>query len=280
MGSHGQTLASSLVLRLELGHQFGRALHRLDGTNALAAAPDVFPGFFGVTAKVHLAGVGLGQVLRVQARRTDGRGQVISVHTREQVAVDDVVGVAVDDGLFVVIGGTGFVRGDEGRADVGEVRTHGLRGQDGATGSDRPREDDRTVIEAPDFADQLRAACPDGIDVHFENVGGVVLDTMLAQMNRFSRIVICGLIAEYEATAPYAYTRLRSVLVNRIRMQGMIVFDWKDRYGEALQGLAKHLAAGRLKYRESIVVGIDNAPRGLMGLLRGENFGKQLVRLA
>ena len=126
----------------------------------------------------------------------------------------------------------------------------------------------------------LRAACPNGVDVNFENVGGVVLDTMLSLMNRFSRIVVCGLIAEYDATTPYAYTRLRSVLVNRIRMQGMIVFDWKDRYGEALQGLAERFAAGKLKYRESIVVGIDNAPKGLMGLLRGENFGKQLVRLA
>jgi len=125
----------------------------------------------------------------------------------------------------------------------------------------------------------LRAACPDGVDVHFENVGGVVLDTMLGLMNRFSRIIICGLIAEYDATAPYAYTRLRSILVNRIRMQGMIVFDWKDRYGEALHGLAAHLAAGRLKYRESVMVGIDNAPKGLIGLLRGENFGKQLVKL-
>ncbi|MET0682927.1 MAG: NADP-dependent oxidoreductase [Casimicrobiaceae bacterium] len=126
----------------------------------------------------------------------------------------------------------------------------------------------------------LRAACPNGVDVNFENVGGVVLDTMLSLMNRFSRIIVCGLIAEYDATTPYAYTRLRSVLVNRIRMQGMIVFDWKDRYGEALQGLAERFAAGKLKYRESVVVGIDNAPQGLMGLLRGENFGKQLVRLA
>ena len=74
--------------------------------------------------------------------------------------------------------------------------------------------------------------------------------------------------------------RLRSILVNRIRMQGMIVFDWKDRYGEALAGLAGHLAARRLKYRESIVDGLDNAPRALIGLLKGENFGKQLVRIA
>ena len=128
--------------------------------------------------------------------------------------------------------------------------------------------------------DDLRAACPKGVDVDFENVGGAVLDTLLALMNRHSRIVICGLVAEYNATEPYAYRRLRSVLVNRIRMQGMIVFDFKDRYGEAVRDLAGHLAAGKLKYRESIVEGIDNAPKGLIGLLRGENFGKQLVRLA
>ena len=72
---------------------------------------------------------------------------------------------------------------------------------------------------------------------------------------------------------------LRAVLVKRIRMQGMIVFDWKDRYDEALQGLKALYTAGKLKYRESIVEGIDNAPRGLIGLLKGENFGKQLVRL-
>jgi len=128
--------------------------------------------------------------------------------------------------------------------------------------------------------DDLRAACPAGIDVDFENVGGAVLDTALRLMNRRGRVVLCGLIAEYGATQPYGYTGLRSVLVNRIRMQGMIVFDWKDRYGEAVQGLAENLAAGKLKYRESIVEGLDNAPRALMGLLNGENFGKQLVKIA
>ena len=128
--------------------------------------------------------------------------------------------------------------------------------------------------------EDLRAACPKGVDVYFENVGGAMLDALLAVMNPFSRIVVCGLIAEYDATEPYAYKRLRSVLVNRIRMQGMIVFDWKDRYGEALTGLSKLLAAGRLKYRESIVEGLDNAPQGLISLLKGGNFGKQLVRLA
>ena len=127
--------------------------------------------------------------------------------------------------------------------------------------------------------DDLRAACPGGIDVCFENVGGEILDTTLRLMNRFSRVVICGLIAEYNATQPYGYTRLRSVLVNRIKMQGMIVFDWQDRYAEARDALARHVIAGKLKYRESVIDGLENAPRGLIGLLRGENFGKQLVRL-
>ncbi len=130
------------------------------------------------------------------------------------------------------------------------------------------------------LAEDLGAACPKGVDVYFENVGGAMLDTLLAIMNPFSRIVVCGLIAEYNATEPYGYKRMRSILVNRIRMQGMIVFDWKDRYGEALAGLGELVAQGKLKYRESIVEGLDNAPQGLVSLLAGGNFGKQLVKLA
>jgi NADPH-dependent curcumin reductase CurA len=125
----------------------------------------------------------------------------------------------------------------------------------------------------------LREQCPKGVDVDFENVGGAILDTVLRVMNLRSRIVLCGLIADYNATEAYGYKMLRSVLVNRIRMQGMIVFDWKDRYDEALKGLSGYLAEGKLKCRESIVDGIDNAPKGLIALLKGDNFGKQLVKL-
>ena len=130
------------------------------------------------------------------------------------------------------------------------------------------------------LADELRAACPKGVDIDFENVGGATLDTVLGLMNPHSRVILCGMISEIDSAEPYAYRRLRAVLVNRIRMQGMIVFDWKERYGEAVAALTEHFAAGRLKHRESIVEGIDNAPRGLIALFRGENFGKQLVRLA
>ncbi len=126
----------------------------------------------------------------------------------------------------------------------------------------------------------LKQACPEGVDVYFDNVGGETLDTLLRHMSLFSRIVICGLISEYNATTPYALKNIRAMLVNRIRMQGMIVFDWKDRYGEALQALAGYLGEGKLKYRESVVEGLDNAPKGLIALLKGGNFGKQLVKLA
>ena len=126
----------------------------------------------------------------------------------------------------------------------------------------------------------LKEACPKGVDVLFENVGGEILDTLLRLMNPFSRIVICGLIAEYNATEPYGYKNLRSVLVNRIRMQGMIVFDWRERYGEALKALGAMHAQGKLKTRESVLEGLENAPRGLISLLKGGNFGKQLVKLA
>ena len=126
----------------------------------------------------------------------------------------------------------------------------------------------------------LKEACPKGIDVLFENVGAESLDTCLRLMNVFSRIVVCGLIAEYNLTEPYAYRNMRSVLVNRIRMQGMIVFDWRERYGEGLRALSELLVKGKLKYRESVVEGLENAPRGLISLLKGGNFGKQLVKLA
>ena len=134
--------------------------------------------------------------------------------------------------------------------------------------------------KAGNLLQDLHQACPKGVDVHFENVGGEILDTLLRVMNPYSRIVVCGLIAEYSASTPYGYTMLRSVLVNRIKMQGMIVFDWRDRYGEAREALAGYLAEGKLKYRESVVHGIEHAPKGLIALLTGGNFGKQLVKLA
>src|SRR2546426_3975890 len=134
--------------------------------------------------------------------------------------------------------------------------------------------------KAGNLAAELKDACPKGADVYFDNVGGEILDAMLRLTNLFARIVVCGMIADYNATQPYAVRNLRFVLINRIKMQGMIVFDWKERYGEALKALGEYFAQGKLKYREAIVQGLEDAPKGLIALLRGQNFGKQLVKLA
>ena len=127
--------------------------------------------------------------------------------------------------------------------------------------------------------DELKEACPKGVDVYFDNVGGEILDLALARMNLFGRVVVCGTISDYDSTDPYRVRNWRAILVNRLRVQGMIVFDWKERYGEALKALGGYFAAGKLNYRESVVQGLENAPRGLIDLLNGKNFGKQLVKL-
>lgn len=127
--------------------------------------------------------------------------------------------------------------------------------------------------------DDLKAACPKGVDGYFENVGGEILDTVLRLMNFRGRVTVCGLISDYNAKEPYGVKMFRSILVNRLKVQGMIVFDWLERYPEANQALIGLVTGGKLKYRESIVEGIENAPKGLIGLLKGENFGKQLVKL-
>ena len=134
--------------------------------------------------------------------------------------------------------------------------------------------------KAGNLHDDLKQACPKGVDVYFENVGGQILDTLLRLMNLKSRIIVCGLISDYNALEPYGVKMFRSILVNRIKVQGMIVFDWLERYPEANAALLELVVAGKLKYRESVLEGIEAAPRGLIGLLQGHNFGKQLVKLA
>ena len=134
--------------------------------------------------------------------------------------------------------------------------------------------------KAGDLYGQLKAACPKGVDALFENVGGEILDTTLRLMNVRGRITICGLISDYNAKEPYGVKMFRSILVNRLTVRGMIVFDFLERYPEANQALLQLVTSGKLKYRESILEGIENAPKGLIGLLKGDNFGKQLVKLA
>ncbi len=136
-----------------------------------------------------------------------------------------------------------------------------------------------------DFADALRAACPKGIDVYFENVGGAVFDAVLPLLNTFARVPVCGLIAQYNATElPIGRDRvpmlMAQVLIKRLTLRGFIVFDFAKQQSDFLAEVGPMVQQGRIQYREDIVDGLENAPRALIGLLRGENFGKMLVRVA
>ena len=128
--------------------------------------------------------------------------------------------------------------------------------------------------------DDLKAAAPKGIDCYFENVGGEILDAALRRMNPFSRIAVCGLISQYNVTQPYCVKNFASILTNRIKVQGFIVSDRMELWAKALPELIGWVASGKIKYRESVAQGLENAPKAFIGLLKGENFGKQLVKLA
>jgi len=125
----------------------------------------------------------------------------------------------------------------------------------------------------------LRAACPGGIDVYFDNVGGDVLAAAPALVNPGPRIPLCGLISQYNATEPPTGRNLPPVLVNRVMIQGFIVSDHADRTNDFLRDCTRWFAEGRLKYREDVVVGLERAPEALIGLLRGRNFGKLIVEV-
>ncbi|ALT76376.1 NADP-dependent oxidoreductase [Paucibacter sp. KCTC 42545] len=124
----------------------------------------------------------------------------------------------------------------------------------------------------------LKAACPKGVDGYFENVGGMILDTVMLRANAFSRIAMCGMIAGYNGE-PIPMAAPQLILVNRMKVEGFIVSEHMDVWPEALKELGGLVATGRLKYRESLAEGIASAPEAFLGLLKGRNFGKQLVKL-
>jgi hypothetical protein len=133
---------------------------------------------------------------------------------------------------------------------------------------------------APDFAEQLQAACRDGIDVYFENVGGAVQQTVWPLLNNFARIPVCGLIAQYNATRPMPGPDMFSVLRKRLLLRGFIVWDFAAKEADFVRDVSEWIHAGRLKYREDLVEGLENAPAAFLGLLQGKNFGKMLVRVS
>ena len=137
----------------------------------------------------------------------------------------------------------------------------------------------------PDFPAQLAKACPDGIDIYFENVGGAVFEAVIPLFNFFARMPVCGLIAQYNAIELPAGPNqipllMRAVLTRRLTIRGFIVWDFAKQEEEFAATMGAWVRDGRVKYREDIVDGLENAPQTFMGLLEGRNFGKQIIRVA
>ena len=132
--------------------------------------------------------------------------------------------------------------------------------------------------DAASLSAALKEACPDGIDGYFENVGGMVLDAVLPRMNDFGRIALCGMIAGYDGR-PMPMSHPALILTSRLKIQGFIVSEHMDVWPEALKELGTLVATGKLRPRETVAQGLEAAPEAFLGLLKGKNFGKQLVKL-
>ncbi len=133
--------------------------------------------------------------------------------------------------------------------------------------------------DAASLSKALKEACPDGIDGYFENVGGMVMDAVMLRMNAHGRIALCGMIAGYDGQpVPMTYPQL--LLTNRIRLQGFIVSEHMEDWPQALQELGTLVGTGKLRPRESVAQGLASAPEAFLGMLKGRNFGKQLVKVA
>ena len=138
--------------------------------------------------------------------------------------------------------------------------------------------DYRLHKDAASLSKALKEHCPDGIDGYFENVGGIVLDAVLSRMNAFGRIALCGMIAGYDGQPlPLAYPQL--ILTNRLKIEGFIVSEHMEVWPEALKELGTLVGTGKLRPRETVAEGIEAAPEAFLGLLKGKNFGKQLVKV-
>jgi hypothetical protein len=132
-----------------------------------------------------------------------------------------------------------------------------------------------------DVREGLKQHCPDGVDIYFDNVGGEILDLVLAKITRGARIIICGAISQYNnTTAIKGPANYLSLLVNRARMQGIVVFDYAEKYPEAIAEMSAFLKDGRMKSREDIVIGLESFPAALLKLFNGENFGKLVLQVA
>lgn len=192
--------------------------------------------------------------------------------------------VDAGDAAFVsaAAGATGNVAGQLAR--IAGARVVGITGSPEKNAMlERDLGFDATVCHRdPDVLGALRAACPDGVDLYFDNVGGPLLDVVLRCTNRNARVVCCGAVSAYDDAS--AWSGLRQVpgrvVTHRLRIEGFIVLDLVDRWADATADLVRHVESGALRVLEDVLVGLDRAPEALIGMLAGENVGKRLVRVA
>jgi NADPH-dependent curcumin reductase CurA len=184
----------------------------------------------------------------------------------------------------VVSGAAGAVGSAAGQI----ARIHGCRVIGIAGGSDKTRWivqdlgfDAAVDYKAGNMMETLKELCPAGVDCYFDNVGGAIADAVFALMNPKGRIAICGQISMYNLEKPETGPRLLPwILVRTLMVKGFLVFQYAERYPEAFPALAQWVREGRLQYRETVAEGIENAVPAFLGMLRGENIGKQLVRIS
>lgn len=134
--------------------------------------------------------------------------------------------------------------------------------------------------ETADYAAKLKELCPNGIDIYFDNVGGKITDEVLRQINTRARVAVCGQISQYNAEGPEMGPRwLSQLIIKQAKVEGFLVTQFSERYEEALKQLGTWLRDGKIKYREDVVDGLENAPAAFIGMMEGKNIGKQLVKV-
>ena len=137
----------------------------------------------------------------------------------------------------------------------------------------------KNIGENHNLSSELKRACPEGIDLYFDNAGGKHLEAAIDNMKAFGRIVLCGMISQYNAVTPYALPNLFLAITNRLQLHGFIVRDHYDMLNEFHSLMIKWINEGKIKWKETIVEGLENAPNAFIGLFNGENFGKMLVKI-
>lgn len=193
------------------------------------------------------------------------------------------IGQPKEGETVLISGGAGAVGSVVGQlAKIHGCRAVGLAGSDDkcAWMTDELGFDAAINYKTAELDVAIQAACPNGVDVYFDNVGGEILDLALRFINQGARIPICGAISQYNATEPVpGPANYLSLLVNRARMEGFIVFDFRRRYGEALEALGRWVAEGKIQARYDVVEGLENAPTALNRLFDGSNTGKLMVQI-